>query len=78
MTISLPGFKKQNSRSFFRRKSAERTAPMADKRLSGEEVARLFAKDKPVLKPSTTALNESEEAARSEQSSLRGALYSKK
>ena len=78
MTIALPGSSRRGLSRFFGRKAKEQNvAPVAEKRLSPEEVAKLFNKDSKAAAPAKTGtLNAHEKQERAQLSNLRGALYS--
>lgn len=79
MTIALPGSSRRGLFGIFGRKSDKKDdhRPTATKKLSAEEVARLFNKSK---QPSsiTGALKPVEKMERAEMTDLRNALYSSK
>ncbi|MEO1638251.1 MAG: hypothetical protein AAFU41_03260 [Pseudomonadota bacterium] len=77
MTISLPGSKKRSGGLFARKKKPDLFEPTAKNKLDGDQIARLFDKRSRPTKTKPASLNDTEEAAQLQQSSLRGALYSK-
>ncbi|MEM8537019.1 MAG: hypothetical protein AAGF56_04070 [Pseudomonadota bacterium] len=77
MTISFPGSSRKGLGGLLgRKKKRELFEPTAKKQLGGEQVARLFDKRMRPAETKPAKLNETEQEASAQQSSLRGALYS--
>lgn len=78
MTISLPGSSGKGLSGLFKRKKIEKAVkPTSKRQLDGNQVAKLFDKTARTAKPIKPAkLSETEMNARTQQTNLRGALYS--